>query len=249
MGLEHLIEPHFVKALTRKIKVNLTLSRAELWSEWVASTWPFCKRARSRRGCWIYAYLSHTGNCSQEQSNASLKQKWCLHYIFFCYIKLFPGLFSSFAHTSFTPTNTLSNSWQIFNVNISAPWRNLHKTQLLCKGEIHEAVTAPWWQFRSTQHYIHRTKKGNILTSSLSVFCHLPNNIRFRVSFKFQSFYTPVWNNSLKHIFTSSVQQVYSSHIFANFSSFWKCSGCTITLWGSTVAESENVFPGGDDLS
>ena len=26
-----------------------------------------------------------------------------------------------FAHTSFTRTNTLSNTWQIFNVNISGP--------------------------------------------------------------------------------------------------------------------------------
>lgn len=183
-------------------------------------------------GRWISAHLSHTGNCSQEQSDASLKQKWCLCYIFFCYNKLFPGWFSCFAHISLTPTNTLSDSWQVFSVNICAPWRDAHKAQLLCRGEMCEAATAPWWQFQRTRCCVHRAKKGNVQTSALSVLCHSLGNRTLRVRLKFQSFDPTVWNNSPEHVFTGSIQQVCNSHIFANFSNFWKSKGCAIIFWG-----------------
>lgn len=108
MGPEHLTEPHLAKALTWKIESQPNLIRCwALKRIGVDSTRPFCKRTQSRRECWIFAYLYHTANISQEQSNASLKQKWCLCRVFSCYVKLFPGWFSSFTYTSFTPSNSL----------------------------------------------------------------------------------------------------------------------------------------------
>lgn len=59
----------------------------------------------------------------------------------------------------------------------------------------------------------------------------------------------PVWKNGVKHIFTGSVQQACRSHIFANFSSFLEVQWLYNNVQGATVAESENVFPGGDALS
>lgn len=158
--------------------------------------------------------------------------------IFFCYIKLFPGWLPSFTHISLTPSSTLSTSWQLFNVNISALWRNSHQSQQFFKRQMHEPLKALWWWVRRTQHCTHRTKKCNILTSSLSVLCHQSYKFSLRGSPSFQN-----WQCSETHFY------LWCSGGFAVLTLLQISALFGSTMDWGPLPELQNVFPGGDALS